>query len=361
MGSSGGNAKSLTGALVAAASVVVIIGGVKLAAPIAVPFILSVVIATILLPPLNWLTSHRLPLPLAMVVLSLGIVLIWLPVGGIVGASFDDFYEALPDYQARIQSMTQQAAAWLQGRGIEAGGAAVQDLVKPSAALSFVRQLGGGLGAALTNVFLILLTVIFILFEASEFPAKVRAALGDRAGVLETFERFSASLEDYLRIKTLVSLMTGVTVAVWLWIVGLDFPMLWGVLAFLLNYVPNIGSIIAAVPAVLLAMVSLDLTGVLLVVAGYVGVNTVFGNVLEPRMMGRGLGLSTLVVFLSLLFWGWVLGPVGMLLSGPLTMMLKLALETDPRTRRFAALLGPGRRANGEEADARPAEQKPSA
>ena len=359
MSSSGNNPTTPTSALVAAAAVVVIIGGVKLAAPIVVPFILSGVIATILLPPLNWLTAHRLPLPLAMVVLSLGIVVIWLPVGGIVGASFDDFYAALPDYQARIQSMTQQAAAWLEDKGIGAGGAAVQDLVKPSAALSFVRQLGGGLGAVLTNVFLILLTVIFILFEASDFPAKVRAALGDRAGVLETFQRFSASLQDYLRIKTLVSLMTGVTIATWLWIVGLDFPMLWGVFAFLLNYIPNIGSIIAAVPAVLLAMVSLDLTGVLLVVAGYVTANTVYGNFVEPRLMGRGLGLSTLVVFLSLLFWGWVLGPVGMLLSGPLTMMLKLALETDERTRRFAILLGPGRasgQAHGAE-DEPPAEK----
>jgi len=360
LGPSETHRKSLTGALVAAASLVVIIGGVRLAAPIVVPFVLSVVIATILLPPLNWLTAHRLPLPVAMVVLSLGLVLIWLPAGGIVGASFDDFYEALPEYQARIQSMTQHAAQWLQARGIEAGGAAVQDIVKPSAALSFVRQLGGGLGAVLTDVFLILLTVIFILFEANDFPAKIRAALGDKSGVLDTFERFSASLEDYLRIKTLVSLMTGVTVAVWLWIVGLDFPMLWGVLAFLLNYVPNIGSIIAAVPAVLLAMVSLDLTGVLLVIAGYAAVNTIFGNIVEPRMMGRGLGLSTLVVFLSLLFWGWVLGPVGMLLSGPLTMMIRLALETDERTRRFAVLLAPGR-AGGVKAEDGSAGEKPGA
>jgi len=346
------NPKSLTAALLGAACLVVIIGGIKLAAPIVVPFVLSVVIATILLPPLNWLTAHRLPLPVAMVVLSLGLVLIWLPAGGIVGASFDDFYEALPEYQARVQSMTGQAAEWLRARGIEAGGAAVQDIVKPSAALSFVRQLGGGLGAVLTDVFLILLTVIFILFEANEFPAKIRAALGQKSGILHTFERFSASLQEYLRIKTLVSLMTGVTVSAWLWLVGLDFPMLWGVLAFLLNYVPNIGSIIAAVPAVLLAMVSLDLTGVLLVVAGYAAVNMVFGNVVEPRMMGRGLGLSTLVVFLSLLFWGWVLGPVGMLLSGPLTMMLRLALETDERTRGFAILLTPARHRREEAGDA---------
>jgi AI-2 transport protein TqsA len=329
--------------LLGCAALVIIIGGLKLAAPLVVPFLLAVVLATILIPPLFWLTAHRLPLPIAMLLLSLGLVLLWIPLAAIVGASFDDFYAALPAYQARIQGMVASLAAWLGEHGIEAGRAAIEDLVQPAAALAFVRQIGGGLGTALANFFLILLTILFILFEASGFPAKARDALGDRAEVIGSFREFSDRLQDYLRIKTLVSLMTGATIAAWLWLVGLDFAMLWGVLAFLLNYVPNIGSIIAAVPAVLLALVALEWTGVLLVIAGFVAVNVVFGNIIEPRMMGKGLGLSTLVVFLSLVFWGWVLGPVGMLLSGPLTMALKIALETDPRTRWFAVLLGPAR------------------
>jgi AI-2 transport protein TqsA len=330
-------------ALLGFAAVIIIIGGLKAAAPLLVPFLLAVVLATILIPPLYWLTAHRLPLPVAMVVLSLGLVLIWIPLAAIIGASFDDFYAALPEYQEKIQAMVASAATWLGEHGIEAGRAAMEDLVKPAAALSFVRQIGGGLGTALANFFLILLTIIFILFEASGFPDKVREALGERSDVVDSFREFSDRLQEYLRIKTLVSLMTGATITVWLWLVGLDFAMLWGVLAFLLNYVPNIGSIIAAVPAVLLALVALEWTGVLLVVAGFLVANMVFGNIVEPRMMGKGLGLSTLVVFLSLVFWGWVLGPVGMLLSGPLTMAVKIALETDPRTRWFAVMLGPAR------------------
>ncbi len=330
------------GALLGAAAVVIIIGGLKLAAPLVVPFLLAAVLATILIPPMNWLTNRRVPLPLAMLILSLGLVLIWIPLAAIVGAAFDDFYAAHPAYQAKIQAMVASAAVWLGEHGVEAGRAAIEDLVKPAAALSFVRQIGSGLGTALTNFFLILLTIVFILLEASSFPAKVRDALGDRGDVLDSFREFSERLQEYLRIKTLVSLMTGGTIALWLWIVGLDFAMLWGVLAFLLNYVPNIGSIIAAVPAVLLALVALDWGGALLVIAGFAAVNMVFGNIVEPKMMGKGLGLSTLVVFLSLVFWGWVLGPVGMLLSGPLTMAVKIALETDPRSRWFAVLLGPG-------------------
>jgi AI-2 transport protein TqsA len=327
--------------LLSLAAIVVIIGGLKLAAPLVVPFLLAAVLATILSPPLRWLTAHKLPLPVAMVVLSLVLLLGWVPLAAIVGASFDAFYVALPGYQAKIQAMVASAAAWLGEHGVEAGRRTFEDLVQPGAALAYVRQIGSGLGGVIANAFLIVLTVIFILFEASDFSAKARAALGGRSELVHWFREFSDRLQEYLRIKTLVSVMTGLTITLWLWIVGLDFAMLWGVLALLLNYVPNIGSILAAVPAVLLALVALDWTGVLLVVAGYVAVNMVFGNIVEPRMMGKGLGLSTLVVFLSLVFWGWVLGPVGMLLSGPLTMALKIALEAHPETRWFAILLGP--------------------
>ena len=328
--------------LVAAAALVIVIGGLKMAAPVVVPFLLAAMLATVLMPPLNWLTRRRVPLPVAMVLLPLGLVLIWLPLAAILGSSFDDFYTALPEYQERVQAMVGSATGWLQGKGIDTGRTPVHDLLNPAAALGFVRQIGGGIGTALANFFLIFLTVVFIMLEASGFPEKVRRALGDRTDVQGSFHEFSQRLQEYMRIKTVVSLLTGGTIAIWLWLVGLDFPLLWGVLAFLLNYVPNIGSFIAAVPAVLLAMVALDPTGVVLVLAGFVVVNMVFGNVLEPKMMGKGLGLSTLVVFLSLVFWGWVLGPVGMLLSGPLTMAVKIAAESDARTRWFAVLLGPG-------------------
>jgi predicted PurR-regulated permease PerM len=328
--------------LLGTAALVIVIGGLKMAAPVVVPFLLAAMLATVLMPPLNWLTRRRVPLAVAMVLLSLGLVLIWLPLAAILGSSFDDFYAALPGYQERVQAMVISTTNWLQGKGIDAGRTALQDLLNPAAALGFVRQIGGGIGTALANFFLIFLTVVFILLEASGFPDKVRRALGDRTDVQGSFQEFSQRLQEYMRIKTVVSLLTGGTIAIWLWLVGLDFPLLWGVLAFLLNYVPNIGSIIAAVPAVLLAMVALDPTGVMLVLAGFVAVNMVFGNVVEPKMMGKGLGLSTLVVFLSLVFWGWVLGPVGMLLSGPLTMAVKIAAESDTRTRWFAVLLGPG-------------------
>ena len=120
----------------------------------------------------------------------------------------------------------------------------------------------------------------------------------------------------------------------------MDFPLLWGLLAFLLNFVPNIGSVIAAVPPVILAYVQLGALPTSIVILGFSIINVFIGSFIEPKFLGKGLGLSSLVVFLSLVFWGWVLGPIGMLLSVPLTITAKLGLEANPNTRWVAILLG---------------------
>jgi len=182
--------------------------------------------------------------------------------------------------------------------------------------------------------------VIFLLFEAMAVPHKW-AYLGSHAPSAEGIHRFIASVNQYLFIKTIVSLGTGIAVTLLLWVIGVDYPILWGLVAFLFNFVPNIGSIIAAIPPLLLALVQLGGESAIYVAIGYIAINMVVGNVIEPRFMGRGVGLSTLIVFLSLVFWGWVLGPVGMLLSVPLTMIVKIALETREDTRWIAVLLGP--------------------
>jgi AI-2 transport protein TqsA len=144
-----------------------------------------------------------------------------------------------------------------------------------------------------------------------------------------------------MSMKTIISMVTGIFIALAMSLIGLDYPVLWGVLAFMLNFVPNIGSIIAAVPAVMLALVQLGYAPALIVAAVYIAVNVIIGSIVEPKYMGKGLGLSTLVVFVSLVFWGWVLGPVGMLLSVPLTITVKLALDSEPETQWLGQLLGP--------------------
>ena len=172
-------------------------------------------------------------------------------------------------------------------------------------------------------------------------PRKLRDVLSDPDQALPYFVRFADNVNRYMGIKTTISIVTGVIVAVFLTLLGIDFPVLWGLLAFLLNYVPTIGSFIAAIPAVLLALIQLGPLQAAIAAGGYVVLNIVMGNAVEPRFMGRGLGLSTLVVFVSLVFWCWMLGPVGMLLSVPLTITAKIALEASPSSAWIASLLGP--------------------
>jgi len=250
----------------------------------------------------------------------------------------------LPEYQRKITAEWGQAIVWLQDHGISVAEQ-LKGIADPAAAMGLISSILKGFGNVLTNSFLIILTVIFILMETAGVTKKalvMRGEEGDGQTVNEDFSQvFVEKLRDYMSMKTIISIITGLIVALAMWLIGLDFPILWGVLAFMLNFVPNIGSIIAAVPAVLLALVQLGFSSALLVTAVYVAVNVLIGSVIEPKYMGKGLGLSTLVVFVSLVFWGWVLGPVGMLLSVPLTITVKLALDSEPETQWLGHLLGP--------------------
>ena len=206
--------------------------------------------------------------------------------------------------------------------------------------MSLAGDIFSALSSVLTNAFLVLLTVVFILLEVADFPKKLRTVLKNPERSLSTIEKFSQDAKRYLVIKTLISAAVGLVIWLWLLILGVDYQVLWGTLSFLLNYVPNIGAIIAALPVALLALVQLGVGSALLTVLGFVIVHIVVGNIIEPKVMGKGLSLSTLVVFLSMVFWGWVLGPIGMILSVPMTILVKIALESYEETQGLAIMLG---------------------
>ena len=327
--------------LLTAAAFVVVVAGMRAAESIVVPFLLSIFIAIISAPPLFWLERKGLPRWLAMLIVIGAIIAVGIGVTALVGTSIREFSRDLPEYRARINAQVLPLIEWLGAKGINVPTGEYMSHFEPGAAIQLVADLLNGFGGVLANAFLIFLTVVFILFETSSFPRKFRAVAGDPDHALDRFAVFRENVKRYLVIKTVASLGTGVAIGLWLAVLGVDYPVLWGLLAFLLNYVPNIGSIIAAAPAVLFATVQIGPGAALWSAAGYLVVNIVAGSIIEPRFMGRGLGLSALVVFLSLVFWGWVLGPVGMFLSVPLTMMFKIALDSRPNTHWIAVLLGP--------------------
>ena len=327
--------------IITIAAIVIVIAGMRAATVILVPFLLALFISIISTTPLFWLQRKGLPTWAALITVILGILIVGFLIAWLVGSSVKDFSNNIPVYEEKLKLQTAGIIAWTEKHGIDISDLGITKIFNPGAAMKLVASMLNSLGNLLTNGFLILMTAIFMLFEATSIPAKLQTILGDRESSLEPFNKTVNNVKNYMAIKTMVSLLTGALVAFFVFIMGLDYPLLWGVLAFALNYVPNIGSIIAAVPAVLLAVIQIGIVKAMIIAAGYVVINLVVGNAIEPRFMGRGLGLSTLVVFLSLLFWGWILGPVGMLLSVPLTITVKIALDGREESRWIAILLGP--------------------
>lgn len=322
------------------AAFVVIVAGMRAAGSLLVPFLLALFIAIVFATPFLWLQSRGVPTAIALLLVILVILVAGTFLGTLVGTSVNSFMNNMPLYETLLKEKFADTVGWLQNLGLNVPKEQLLQSLNPEDPLRMVGGLLSGLGKVLSSTFLILITVIFIMLEISGFPAKLRAASDDPDITLANFSKIHENIKHYMALKTLVSLGTGVCVTIILLLIGIDYPLLWGLLAFLLNYIPSIGSIIAAVPAVLLALVQFGGGTALLTGAGYLFVNTLFGNFIEPRVMGKGLGLSTLVVFLSLVFWGWILGPVGMLLSVPLTMAFKIALDSREETRWFAVLLG---------------------
>jgi len=326
-------------ALLIIASFVIIVAGIQASMNLVVPFLMSAFLAIVCVPPLKWLTMRGISPMLSITIIASALILTGAMLGIFVGASVAGFSDNLPGYQERLNERTADIVLWLGGHGIDINLTTLRERFDPSMVLGMAGNLLSGFGNVLANVVLIMLTVVFLLIEAETLPQKWKH-LGDKAPSTEGFEKFVASVNSYLVIKTLVSLATGICVALWMWIVGVDYPLLWGLISFMFHFVPNIGTVIAAVPAILLAWIQLGVGDAALAMVGYFAINFVMGNFVETRYMGHGVGLSTLVVFISLVFWGWILGPVGMLLSVPLTMIVKLALEEHDETRWLAILLG---------------------
>jgi AI-2 transport protein TqsA len=314
------------------ASLVLIIWGVIQAQSVLVLMLVALFLAVLGAPLVLWLKEKRIPTAIAVLSVLACMVIILMMIGGV---------DSLPFYQQRIQEEVRTLREFLTSKGVTIKDNAILEYFNLGAVMSMTAGLLSGITSTLSSIFLILLTVTFILLEVSSFPIKLRAILDDPHAEFSQFKKFIEDINHYMLIKTGVSVTTGILIGIWMTILGVDFPVLWGFLAFLLNFVPNLGVIIAAVPAVLLTLIQYGPGQAALAAGGYIVVNFIIGTIVEPKLVGRGVGLSTLVVFLSLIFWGSLLGLIGMVLCIPFTMTLKFALESHEQTRWLAVLLGP--------------------
>jgi AI-2 transport protein TqsA len=328
----------------AAAVVVLFVVGVvlKLARPVLLPFILAVFLSYFIDPALSFLTRRRCPRAAAvLLVLALMFVVLYL-VGALVYSSGKSLVSELPKYGQRLDDLARLAQSGV--------GPFKVDVASAVGNLDIDRLAAGILGAIgpffgfLSKLLLVFLFLVFIVSGRGRAAAKIPKALGDgQAGrVKSMLEAINAQVRKYLVIKTAMSLLNGLMVWVVLAIFGVDFAAVFGLLAFLLNFIPGIGSLIATTLRVGFAFFQFGTFWPpfwILVIT--VGLDTLLGNFLEPRVMGKGLGLSPLLVFFSLLFWGWLWGIPGMILSVPLTAMIKIACQNIPALRPVAVLMGP--------------------
>ena len=335
----------LSATLVTLAASVVVIAGLRAAQNLVVPFLLALFLAIIAAPGVAWLQRRRVPAPVAILLVVIVILAVLTVVGIVLGRSVNLFVAEIPQYQLRLDGLVESIPGSLERFNIEVDQSEIREIISLGSIMGWVGSGLKGLASLLSNAFMISLIVVFMLLEGVWLPTKFRVAFGEYSDTVQQLSRAATQVQRYLAVKTIISLATGVLIAIWTAIVGLDFALVWGLLAFLLNFIPTIGSLIAAVPAVLLALVQLGPGAALAVGLGFLVVNVTFGSIIDPHVMGRTLGLSTLVVFLSLVFWGWVLGTVGMLLSVPLTMIIKIILESSETTKPIAIMLDNGRAA----------------
>ncbi|MFT5905245.1 MAG: AI-2 transport protein TqsA [Cryomorphaceae bacterium] len=226
------------------------------------------------------------------------------------------------------------------GKGIEQLGELFKDMLNRKNILDWVRNALQHILSIIGTSFVIMLLTVFMLSEARMFGRRFNAICEAQGPNLQRMLSATKDIQKYLGIKTLISMATGLLAGILCWQMGLEFPLLWGILAFALNFIPAVGSVIAGIPPVLLSLLNNgSLPDAAIIGGGYLIINGFLGNFIEPTLLGRRFGISTVVVILSVLFWGWLWGPIGMLMAVPLTMLLKVAMDNSSDFRWIAVAI----------------------
>ncbi|MEZ4247957.1 MAG: AI-2E family transporter [Polyangiales bacterium] len=327
-------------AFIVGAAAVVVAYGLAEARPVLSVVLLAGFLAVTTAPLVLWLKRRRVPTVVAVLAGLLLDAAAVTAVGLVLGGAIAELGARQELYRMRIEELILSASAWLDVHGVETSDEIIPGLTSPGALVEALGATLKSLASVVSRLVLVLFVTGFMLVEATTLRSKIRRVLHDReelAAIRVTMQEVKA----FLVVKLGTSAATGVLVGVWCRYLGVDLALLWGVLAFLLNFIPTVGSIIASIPPVILALVISGPGTALAVAGGYTVINAIIGSLIEPRLMGEALGLSPLVVFLSMLFWGYLLGPVGALLSGPLTMFLKNWLAHTEDLAWVAVMLGP--------------------
>ncbi len=326
--------------LVGVASLVVIVAGLRATSSVMIPLVLAVFLALLTFPLVRLLQRLRIHPVLAVLLTVLAVLAALVGPGMLIVAAVRQFASAVPGYENRLRQITSSGFAWLRNNNVDTS--ALTTFADPARALEMILATLSGVVTLLSVAVLVVIVSAFVLIEAAGIFERRGSILSD--GQRRTLAGFMGNLQTYLWVKSGISLATGLAAWGWCTFLGIDFALLWGLLAFLLNYIPTFGSLVAAVPPALLALIQFGPGSAAVSVVGYIAINIVFGSLLEPTLLGHRLRLSPLVVLLSVIMWGWIWGIAGALLSVPMTMALKIAFEQSEHSRWIADLLEGGRR-----------------
>ncbi len=343
------------------AAFVVVSAGIKLAAPLLVPFLLALFIAAASSPVMAYMVRIRVPRVLGVTLTVLIDMALFTLVALLFVGSLNQLSDAMPIYQHKVFALWDELLLWLAAHGLHAPADTLQELIKPGWWLDITATTIRSFATFFSVSFLVTLLVVFILLEATGFGIKVRELSDEPETKMAQISRALREVQKYLTVKAAMSAITGILAGLWVYACGVDFPLLWGILAFVLNYIPTLGSIIAALPPVFLALVQYNFATAFAVGTGYLAINGTIGSFTEPRILGRALGLSPLVVLLSVVFWGFLLGPVGAVLSVPLTMVVKVASVNIDDLQWLAVVLAPATKRGVPRLTVRPEKDIPGA
>src|ERR671918_154466 len=308
------------------AATVVVLVGMRLAAPILNPILFALVLSLLFSPIYAWLRRRRIPTPLALVMMLVGLTVLFVGIFLIMGISIARFSGDIASYAGKLNVQVGNLQDLAKSLGLS--NVDIRDVVKPSALAGAIGSVLSGVADFLSNLFLILIIVLFLLAEGPAMMNRLQASAGRDRPQVERLTVFGRNVVRQLGLRAIVNLATGAGVVVLMFVLGVDYPLMWGILTFFLSFIPWIGLVLAVAPAVVLA------------IAGVIVINILPENALSPMLMGRGLSLSPTVLFIGFIFWAWLLGGPGAFLAAPLTIFLVLMLETFPETRWLASVMG---------------------
>jgi len=326
--------------------VIVTFAAIKQTSHIVNMILIAAFLTAVSMAPLTWLKKKGVNKTVANLIVILAVVMVVALIVLVISASISNFADKLPIYQHRFEDLWNNLITYSYENGIIDHKIEIYDKLKINDLLPMAAPLASSFGSLLSGFLVIFIFFVFMITESELFVKKLRFVSKDTSKDADLIVR---QLRNYFGIKTLTSLATGITIGLMLFIMGVDFPVLWGFLAFILNFIPSIGSFIAAIPAVLITLLMHGPGTTLIVMFLYLVINTLIGNVIEPQWLGKNLGISPLIVFFSMIFFGFILGPIGMLIATPLTIIIKIILDSRDVTRDLGIMLGDGREIKAEE------------